>query len=84
MQFITRTRIEAACDDLLSSSNKLSVIAKENGFLTKFLHPTFSQTNENYPLKYRKQKDLFNLNASRKFLLAECNTLSALRLNSTN
>ena len=32
MQFITRTRIEAACDDLLTTSNKLSDIARENGF----------------------------------------------------
>ena len=32
MQFITRTRIEAACDDLLTTNKKLVVVAKENGF----------------------------------------------------
>ena len=32
MQFITRTRIESACDDLLTTRKKLTQIAKDNGF----------------------------------------------------
>lgn len=57
MQFITRTRIEAACDDLLTTSNKLSKIAKDNGFydqssFTQHFRRQMSIT----PLKYRKQK----------------------------
>ena len=57
MQFITRTRIEAACDDLLSSSNKLSVIAKENGFYDQSsFTQLFRRQMKITPLKYRKQK----------------------------
>lgn len=57
MQFITRTRIEAACDDLLTTSNKLSDIAKDNGFydqssFTQHFRKQMGVT----PLKYRKQK----------------------------
>ena len=57
MQFITRTRIEAACDDLLTTGNKLSDIAKENGFydqssFTQHFRKQMGVT----PLKYRKQK----------------------------
>ena len=52
MQFITRTRIEAACDDLLSSTKKLSVIAKENGFYDQSsFTPIISSANENYPFE---------------------------------
>jgi AraC-like DNA-binding protein len=57
MQFITRTRIEAACDDLLTTSNKLSDIARENGFYDQ---SSFTQHFRRQmgitPLKYRKQK----------------------------
>jgi PAS domain S-box-containing protein len=57
MQFITRTRIEAACDDLLSSTNKLSVIAKENGFYDQSsFTQLFRRQMKITPLKYRKQK----------------------------
>lgn len=57
MQFITRTRIEAACDDLLSSVNKLSVIAKENGFYDQSsFTQLFRRQMKITPLKYRKQK----------------------------
>jgi PAS domain S-box-containing protein len=57
MQFITRTRIEAACDDLLSSSNKLSVIAKENGFYDQSsFTQLFRRQMKITPLKYRKQR----------------------------
>tara|TARA_B000000441_G_C21666714_1_gene304674 strand:+ start:92 stop:874 length:783 start_codon:yes stop_codon:yes gene_type:complete len=57
MQFITRTRIEAACDDLLSSANKLSVIAKENGFYDQSsFTQLFRRQMKITPLKYRKQK----------------------------
>lgn len=57
MQFITRTRIEAACDDLLTTGNKLSDIAKDNGFydqssFTQHFRKQMGVT----PLKYRKQK----------------------------
>ena len=57
MQFITRTRIEAACDDLLTTGNKLSDIAKDNGFYDQ---SSFTQHFRKQmgitPLKYRKQK----------------------------
>ena len=57
MQFITRTRIEAACDDLLTTENKLSEIAKDNGFYDQ---SSFTQHFRKQmgitPLKYRKQK----------------------------
>ena len=57
MQFITRTRIEAACDDLLSGSKKLSVIAKENGFYDQSsFTQLFRRQMKITPLKYRKQK----------------------------
>ena len=57
MQFITRTRIEAACDDLLSSSNKLSVIARENGFYDQSsFTQLFRRQMKITPLKYRKQR----------------------------
>jgi len=57
MQFITRTRIEAACDDLLTTGNKLSDIARDNGFydqssFTQHFRKQMGVT----PLKYRKQK----------------------------
>ena len=57
MQFITRTRIEAACDDLLITNKKLAMIAKENGFYDQSsftLH--FRRQMKVTPLKYRKQK----------------------------
>ena len=57
MQFITRTRIEAACDDLLTSSKKLAVIAKENGFYDQSSFTQhFRRQMKVTPLKYRKQK----------------------------
>jgi len=57
MQFITRTRIEAACDDLLSSTKKLSVIAKENGFYDQSsFTQLFRRQMKITPLKYRKQR----------------------------
>jgi len=57
MQFITRTRIEAACDDLLTSSKKLSVIAKENGFYDQSsFTQLFRRQMKITPLKYRKQR----------------------------
>lgn len=63
MQFITRTRIEAACDDLLTTSKKLSDIAKENGFYDQ---SSFTQHFRRQmgitPLKYRKQKGFNYLN----------------------
>jgi len=57
MQFITRTRIEAACDDLLTTSKKLVVIAKENGFYDQSSFTQhFRRQMKVTPLKYRKQK----------------------------
>ena len=57
MQFITRTRIEAACDDLLSSSKKLSLIARENGFYDQSsFTQLFRRQMKITPLKYRKQR----------------------------
>ncbi len=57
MQFITRTRIEAACDDLLTTSKKLAVIAKENGFYDQSSFTQhFRRQMKVTPLKYRKQK----------------------------
>ena len=57
MQFITRTRIEAACDDLLTSSKKLSQIAEENGFYDQSsFTQLFRRQMKITPLKYRKQK----------------------------
>ena len=57
MQFITRTRIEAACDDLLTSNKKLSQIAKENGFYDQSsFTQLFRRQMKITPLKYRKQK----------------------------
>ena len=57
MQFITRTRIEAACDDLLTSKKKLSQIAKENGFYDQSSFTQhFRRQMKITPLKYRKQK----------------------------
>jgi AraC-like DNA-binding protein len=57
MQFITRTRIEAACDDLLSSSKKLSIIAGENGFYDQSsFTQLFRRQMKITPLKYRKQR----------------------------
>jgi AraC-like DNA-binding protein len=57
MQFITRTRIEAACDDLLTTSKKLVAIAKENGFYDQSSFTQhFRRQMKVTPLKYRKQK----------------------------
>ena len=57
MQFITRTRIEAACDDLLTTSKKLVVIAKENGFYDQSSFTQhFRRQMKVTPLKYLKQK----------------------------
>lgn len=57
MQFITRTRIEAACDDLLTTNKKLAVIAKENGFYDQSSFTQhFRRQMKVTPLKYRKQK----------------------------
>jgi|TARA_B110000003_G_scaffold269844_1_gene301421 PAS domain S-box-containing protein len=57
MQFITRTRIEAACDDLLTTHKKLAVIAKENGFYDQSSFTQhFRRQMKVTPLKYRKQK----------------------------
>ena len=57
MQFITRTRIEAACDDLLSSTKKLSIIARENGFYDQSsFTQLFRRQMKITPLKYRKQR----------------------------
>ena len=57
MQFITRTRIESACDDLLTSEKKLSQIAKDNGFYYQSSFTQhFSRQMKVTPLKYRKQK----------------------------
>ena len=57
MQFITRTRIEAACDDLLITNKKLAMIAKENGFYDQSSFTQhFRRQMKVTPLKYRKQK----------------------------
>ena len=57
MQFITRTRIEAACDDLLTTKKKLSEIAKRQRILrSKFLYPTFQEANESNAIEIQKQK----------------------------
>lgn len=57
MQFITRTRIESACDDLLNSAKKLSQIAKDNGFYDQSSFTQhFRRQMKVTPLKYRKQK----------------------------
>ena len=57
MQFITRTRIEAACDDLLTTNKKLVVVAKENGFYDQSSFTQhFRRQMKVTPLKYRKQK----------------------------
>ena len=57
MQFITRTRIEAACDDLLTTQKKLSQIAKDNGFYDQSSFTQhFRRQMKVTPLKYRKQK----------------------------
>ena len=57
MQFITRTRIEAACDDLLTTNKKLASIAKENGFYDQSSFTQhFRRQMKVTPLKYRKRK----------------------------
>jgi AraC-like DNA-binding protein len=57
MQFITRTRIEAACDDLLTTDNRLADIAKDNGFYDQSSFTQhFRKQMGTTPLKYRKQK----------------------------
>lgn len=57
MQFITRTRIESACDDLLTSKKKLSQIAKDNGFYDQSSFTQhFRRQMKVTPLKYRKQR----------------------------
>lgn len=57
MQFITRTRIESACDDLLASTKKLTQIAKDNGFYDQSSFTQhFRKQMKITPLKYRKQK----------------------------
>ncbi len=57
MQFITRTRIEAACDDLLSTNKKLSSVARENGFYDQSsFTQLFRRQMKITPLKYRKQR----------------------------
>ena len=57
MQFITRTRIESACDDLLASKKKLTQIAKDNGFYDQSSFTQhFRKQMKITPLKYRKQK----------------------------
>ena len=62
MQFITRTRIEAACDDLLTTNKKLASIAKENGFYDQSSFTQhFRRQMKVTPLKYRKRKGLFDL-----------------------
>ena len=58
MQFITRTRIEAACDDLLTTRKKLSQIAEDNGFYDQSSFTQhFRRQMKVTPLRYRKQKD---------------------------
>ena len=57
MQFITRTRIEAACDDLLTTRKKLSQVAEDNGFYDQSSFTQhFRRQMKVTPLKYRKQK----------------------------
>ena len=57
MQFITKTRIESACDDLLTTKKKLSQIAKDNGFYDQSSFTQhFRRQMKVTPLKYRKQK----------------------------
>ena len=57
MQFITKTRIESACDDLLTTKKKLSQIAKDNGFYDQSSFTQhFRRQMKITPLKYRKQK----------------------------
>ena len=57
MQFITRTRIESACDDLLTTKKKLTQIAKDNGFYDQSSFTQhFRKQMKITPLKYRKQK----------------------------
>lgn len=57
MQFITRTRIESACDDLLDTKKKLTNIAKDNGFYDQSSFTQhFRKMMKVTPLKYRKQK----------------------------
>ena len=58
MQFITRTRIESACDDLLTTRKKLTQIAKDNGFFSQSSFTQhFRKQNENYPFEISKEKD---------------------------
>lgn len=57
MQFITRTRIESACDDLLVTQKKLTEIAQDNGFYDQSSFTQhFRKMMKITPLKYRKQK----------------------------
>ena len=57
MQFITRTRIEAACDDLLSTGKKLAQVAVDNGFYDQSSFTQhFRKQMKVTPLKYRKNK----------------------------
>ena len=57
MQFITRTRIEAACDDLLSTGKKLAQVAVDNGFYDQSsLTQNFRKQMKVTLLKYRKHK----------------------------
>ena len=57
MQFITRTRIESACDDLLVSQKKLTEIARDNGFYDQSSFTQhFRKQMKITPLKYRKQR----------------------------
>ncbi len=57
MQFITRTRIESACDDLLTTKKKLTQVAVDNGFYDQSSFTQhFRKQMKITPLKYRKQK----------------------------
>ena len=57
MQFITRTRIEAACEYLLSIGKKLAQVAVDNGFYDQSsLTQHFRKQMKVTLLKYRKHK----------------------------
>ena len=57
MQFITRTRIEAACEYLLSIGKKIAEVAVDNGFYDQSsLTQNFRKQMKVTLLKYRKHK----------------------------
>ena len=67
MQFITRTRIESACDDLLTTKKKLTLIAKDNGFYDQSSFTQLQEANEALS-EIQEAKGIFLiLNSFRKY-----------------